>query len=274
MRAQLLRYLIIFLVAYALVVGMAMWMETGMVYPAPRADVGNFDHERLGAEEIWLTSEDGTRIHAWYFPVNGNRHTIVFFHGNAENVATCGPLAQQLSVRLNANVLVFDYRGYGKSDGRPFEQGLVADGTAAVNWVCQYTGIRSKQVVYLGRSLGGGVAVQVSRQLEPAALILVSSFTSLTDVSHAVYPWLPVRWLMRNRFESLPFVQRSRVPLLLIHGTDDRIIPFRFSEQLYAASPADPKRLVPAREFGHNDLALENYADELSNFMNQVDAGE
>ncbi len=268
--AKLVRWLILGLIGFACVVVLMLSFETSLVYPAPRSGVGDFDHHRLGAEEVWFDSEDGTRLHAWLFTRENSQRQIVFFHGNGENVALVGPEVKLLSQLLNADILVFDYRGYGKSEGTPFEKGVVADGAAAVRWLCQRFEISSNQVVYLGRSLGGGVAVQLCTELPPKAFVLVSNFSSMVDVAAGAFPWLPVRWLMRNRYDSVPAIANCGAPLLQIHGTRDRIIPIGLGERLFAASPAQQKDFIRAEGLGHNNLPLEEYASEIRRFLGEI----
>ncbi len=245
--------------------------ENYLVYPAPRSKVGDFDHENLGAEEVWFNSSDETKLHGWFFAQSGSQNHLVFFHGNGENVAMMGTEAKQLSKQLNSNILVFDYRGYGKSDGSPFEKGVVADGMAAVKWLCERINKSPDEITYLGRSLGGGVAVQVCCELPPMAMVLVSNFSSMVDVAAMAFPWLPVKWLMRNRFDSVSAVSRSQVPLLQIHGTEDNIIPIALGERLHAASPADNKRFIRAEGLGHNNLSLEEFVDEINGFVQAIE---
>ncbi|MGI9519367.1 MAG: alpha/beta hydrolase [Pirellulaceae bacterium] len=268
---KVIRWLVLGLIVFAGLVVLMLSFETYLVYPAPRADVGDYDATRLGAEEVWFESQDGTQLHGWLFAQDGNRHRVVFFHGNGENVALVGPEAQLLSRLLGADILLFDYRGYGKSEGSPHEKGVVADGVAAVNWMSNRYDIDANQVVYLGRSLGGGVAVQICADMPPRALILVSNFSSMVDVAAGAFPWLPVRWLMRNRYDSVSAIANCQSALLQIHGTRDRMIPIALGEKLFAASPCEAKAFIRAEGFGHNDLALEEYASEIRQFLDGID---
>lgn len=255
------------MLVYLTAAGIMLFFETGLVYPAPGAEVGDDTPQQFAAEEVRFESADGTRLHGWFFPRHNRGSPILFFHGNGENVALTGREMSDLSDRLDAPILVFDYRGYGQSEGSPHEQGVVADGIAAVEWLCQRTGKSPDQLVYLGRSLGGGVAVQVAGQMPPRALILVSTFSSLVDVAARVFPWLPVRWLMRNRYESARVISRCPVPLLQIHGVDDTIVPLELGERLHAASGAEHKKFLSAAGLGHNDLPLEAFVEEINRFI-------
>lgn len=262
---RLRRWLVLLIAGYLLILVLLMLLESKLVYPAPRG--GSAIAADFRAEDVRFTSQDGTSLHGWYFERDGATLTLVFFHGNAESVETSGAWIGGFAATLNANVFIFDYRGYGKSDGTPFEKGVVQDGMAAVQWLSQRTGKSSDQFVYLGRSLGGGVAIQVAREKPPQALVLVSTFSSIVDVASNAYWWLPIRWLMQNRYESAKEVADVSVPLMQIHGDRDRIIPIKLGQKLHAASPAGKKKFVVAEGLGHNNLPLEKFRSNILEFL-------
>jgi pimeloyl-ACP methyl ester carboxylesterase len=264
---RLIRWLLILLAGYLILMCWTMWMESSMVYPAPRG--GQALAARFGAEDLQFLSGDGTRLHAWYFARPQASREIVFFHGNAESIENSGPWIGRFAGSLNASVLIFDYRGYGLSDGKPYERGLVQDGVAAVDWLVRRTGKSSDQFVYLGRSLGAAVAVQVARQRPARAFLLVSSFSSMVDLAAELCWWLPVRKLMRNRYEAAQDLAHLDIPLLQIHGSADRIIPIRWGRQLFEVSPTPHKQFLVAEGRGHNDLALEAFRDEIDAFLDR-----
>ena len=208
--------------------------------------------ERFGLEyqEVTLTTSDGERLHGWYLPAPGARHTLLFFHGNAGNISH--RLDSLLLFRqLGLSQLILDYRGYGRSSGRPSEAGLYRDGEAAWNYLTRELGLEPGQIVLFGRSLGGAVAVWLAAREAPAGLIVESSFTSVPDLGAELYPWLPVRWLSRLRFDSRSRIAQVRAPVLVVHSRDDEIIPFAHGQALFAAANP-PKRLLELRG-GHND---------------------
>ena len=218
--------------------------------PAP-SDVG-----LSAAEAVAFHTDDDLRLEGWFVPpaARPTGQTVVVFNGNAGNRAHRAPLAAALA-RAGHAVLLFDYRGYGGNPGLPSERGLLRDGRAAVEAVASRPDIDPSRVVYFGESIGTGVAVQVAVERPPHGLILRSPFTSLVDVGREHYPFLPVAWLARDRFDSMARVADIRSPLLVIAGTADSIVPYGLSETLYDAAP-EPKWFVTIEGADHNDEAL------------------
>ena len=209
-------------------------------------------------EDVHFASEDGVRLHGWCVEHPQPRAYALFCHGNAEHVGYLGDLLAQLRDGFAITVFAFDYRGYGLSEGDPSEQGVLADGRAARAWLAQHAGIRQDQIVLLSRSLGGAVAVDLAARNGGRGLVLESTFTTLPDLAARHYPWLPVRWLMRSRFDSLAKIARFHGPLLVSHGTADEVAPYDMGQALFAASPARQKRLVadPRRPPQRSPVAL------------------
>ena len=224
----------------------------------------------LPFEEQWLKTADGMRIHAWFLPHPAERGVILFSHGNGGN------LSHRLdSLRifhaLGWSVLIYDYRGYGLSDGAPDEAGTYRDAEAAWRHLVDGRGYRPERIVSFGRSLGGAVAAELASRHPPAALILESTFTSVPDMAAELYPLFPVRLLARYRYDARARLAEIHTPLLVIHSRDDEIVPFRHGERLFAAA-GDPKRFV-AIEGGHNDGFLvsgERYLAPLAAFLGEV----
>jgi fermentation-respiration switch protein FrsA (DUF1100 family) len=221
-------------------------------------------------EELRLRTEDGLGIHAWWVPAEGARGTILFCHGNAGNVGDrIGSIL--LFHRLGWNVLIFDYRGYGRSEGSPSEAGLYRDATAAWAHLTAERGVAPEDIVLFGRSLGGAVAAELAERHAPAGIILESAFTSVPELAAEFYPWLPVRLLVRFRFDTLARVPRIRAPLLVVHSRGDDIIPFRHGERLYRAA-GEPKTLLEISGT-HNEgfvASGERYERGLARFLEEV----
>lgn len=216
----------------------------------------------LPYEDLFLAAPDGGRAHAWFLPREGAKGVLVVFHGNGGNISH--RLEKARAFREGGwSVLLFDYRGYGKSPGRPSEKGLYADGLAAA----RFAAARGTRVAYYGESLGCAVALETALALPPAALVLDSPFTSTVAMGKLVFPRLPVEWMVRQRFDNLAKVGRLRAPLLVVHSPDDEIIPSAMGRLLWAAAP-EPKRFVETRG-GHNDGFLEspNWAPEILAFL-------
>jgi hypothetical protein len=208
--------------------------------------------QRGSVESLFIDAPDGTRLHAWH--VKGDP-LVMYFGGNAEEVSWM--LEQGARRTPGAGWLLVDYRGYGSSGGSPSEAALVAD---AIQW---YDSVAKshKSVYVFGRSLGSGVAVQLAAQRPVAGAILVAPFDSLVEVGKRHYPFLPVSWLLKHRFDSVSVAPKVKAPLLCIVATDDEIIPVEHAKRLYEAWGGE-KRWVELRGAGHNstDSAPEFWA--------------
>lgn len=194
----------------------------------------------LAYEDVWLKAADGGTAHAWFIPRGAADPVAVIFHGNGGNVSNRLDKARALR-DMGYSVLIFDYRGYGKSPGRPSERGLYADGEAAAEEAVKRAG--KGRVVYYGESLGCAVALETALRRPPAALVLDSPFTSTVAMGKLVFPRLPVDWMVRQRYDNLAKVGRLKAPLLVLHSPDDEIIPSAMGQLLWAAAP-EPKRFV------------------------------
>jgi uncharacterized protein len=203
-----------------------------------------------GARDVVLQTEDGIRLGAWYFPAG--RTAVLVCNGNGGDRSMRAPLAAALN-RLGHSVLLFDYRGYAGNPGSPTEGGLAADARAGQAWLAAQPDV--DQIVYFGESLGAAVAIGLAMQRPPAALVLRSPFTSLADVAAVHYPWLPARRLLLDRYPSIDRIASLSVPLLVIAGDRDDIVPEALSRRLYDAA-GEPKRYAVIRGAGHNDPDL------------------
>jgi uncharacterized protein len=203
-----------------------------------------------GAEDVTLKTEDGLRLGAWFLPRRGA--AVLVCNGNAGDRVGRAPLAAALNA-AGFSVLLFDYRGYGGNSGSPSEDGLAADARAAQAFLAARPDVDG--IAYFGESLGAAVAVRLAIERPPAALILRSPFTSLTDVGRLHYPWLPVGRLLVDRYPSIERIGRLTAPLLVIAGERDSLVPAELSRRLYEAAP-EPKRfvLIPGAE--HNSPEL------------------
>jgi hypothetical protein len=205
----------------------------------------------LAYEEVDFRAEDGTRLFGWFVPGAAGRPVVVFCMGNAGNISHRVDNLAWLH-RLGAGVLIFDYRGYGRSDGVPGEEGTYADLRAALSWLAG-RGIGRERIVLFGRSLGAAVALHVALEQPPAALVMESPFTSVAAMGRHHYPllYLLAGWAVGVRYQNLAKIGRLQSPLLLIHGDRDEICPPRMAEELFARAPS-PKKLVWIRGADHN----------------------
>lgn len=207
-------------------------------------------------EGVRIQAADGVALQAWFLPGRAREPSpaAIIFNGNAGNRAYRASLAAALR-GLGLSVLLFDYRGFGDSEGRPTEDGLSEDARAVRRYVAGRSDVRADRLVYFGESLGSAVAVRLAVEHAPAALILRSPFTSLVDVGRLHYPILPVRWLLRDRFSSIEAIASVRSPVLIVAGDRDRIVPLEQSRRLFEAA-SEPRELVVVRGADHNDAAL------------------
>ena len=203
----------------------------------------------MAYEEVELKTEDGVTIHGWYVPSPGSDKVLLFFHGNAGNISHRGD-SLGIFHRLGLNVLIIDYRGYGKSRGKPSEAGLYADARAAWAYLREEKKFDADRIVLFGRSLGGAVAARLATEVKPAALILESTFSSARDVAKEMYPILSKLIILRFAFDTARNVKSITCPVLVMHSPEDEIIPYRLGQRVYKAANA-PKTMLQL-EGSHN----------------------
>jgi fermentation-respiration switch protein FrsA (DUF1100 family) len=239
-------------VAYALIMLFVFLYQSRLVYfpqvereltATPRA-------AGLDYEDVTLTTADNVKLHGWWVPSRNARGTILLMHGNAGNIShRLGYLT--MFNRLGYSVLLFDYRGYGKSGGHPDEEGTYRDAEAAWLHLTATRNVAPRDIVMVAESLGGGVATWLALKYPPRALVLASTFRSVPDLGAQIYPWLPVRLLARITYDNLARIARVDAPVLIAHSRDDDVIPFAHGEALFAAAREPKQMLVLAG--GHND---------------------
>jgi fermentation-respiration switch protein FrsA (DUF1100 family) len=233
---------------------MLRWFEHANVYQPTRTLVARADALGRPFEEARFAARDGTRLHGWFFPAAADsprRHLAVLHcHGNGGNLSHRLDVAAAL-LETGVNVLLFDYRGYGLSAGRPSEEGTYLDAEAAHAWLVA-RGFAASDIIAFGESLGGGVAAELARRVPLAGLVLQSTFTSIPDLGAELFPFLPVRWLARIRYDTLAKLPHLRVPVLVMHGRGDTLVRFAHAERNFAAAHP-PKRLVELAG-DHNDF--------------------
>jgi fermentation-respiration switch protein FrsA (DUF1100 family) len=203
---------------------------------------------------LTLSASDGVKIQGWWYDTGGEEPSlaVLFLHGNAGDISHRTPIAQGL-LEQGLSVLLLEYRGYGGSEGKPGEEGLSLDAEAGMDFLEGEVGGAGRVIVF-GRSMGGAVASRLAANRSPGALILESSFTSLEGMARVLYRILPPFLFrrLRGRFDTLGELKRVSAPILVIHGTEDEIVPFRMGEELFAAS-GEPRSWLPVEGAGHND---------------------
>jgi hypothetical protein len=271
MKAAVLGLLIVVGVAVAAVTWLR-WMEPRMTYYPTRPLERTPGDLGWTYEEVWLRAADGATLHGWLVPAANRTSatpdsggapvlgavdsipplTVILCHGNGGNISH---RFEKLAIlrELGAQVLIFDYRGYGRSEGRPSEKGLYRDVRAAYQ-LLRSRGVAPADMVLYGESLGGAVAVDLAAEVPVGGLVLEETFTSAADVAQATIPYLPARWWLRQRFDSVGKIGRVKAPVLVLHSRDDEYFPMRHAERLVVAARPGA-RLVTLRG-GHNDAFL------------------
>ncbi len=243
-------------------------LERSLVFqPVPYPD-GDWQPIDLDYENAWFESSDGTKLHGWFVPHSRPRAVALFCHGNAGNITSRASTLRSLHDRGLA-VMTFDYRGYGRSQGKPNEKGILDDARAARAWLAARAGVEEQNVVLIGRSLGGGVAVDLAAKDGARALVLSSTFSSLPETAVHHLPWVPARFLMTNRLNSLAKIKNYHGPLLQVHGNADRVIPYELGLKLFKAAPGR-KKFVTIQGAGHNDPWNDKFHEALDEFIDSL----
>jgi fermentation-respiration switch protein FrsA (DUF1100 family) len=244
------------------------WTEPHMLYhPARQIDQ---TPNQLGFtyEDVTLTASDGVHINGWFLPgARDPKLTVLFFHGNAGNISH---RFEKFGIfhDLGVDTFSIDYRGYGRSEGQPNEEGTYRDALAAYEYLTQQRHISPDRLVVYGESLGAAIAADLASEVEVRGLVLEEGFTSVADVGQGMFPFLPVRWFVRNKYDTLGKMPRIKVPLLILHSRDDEFFNMRHAERLLAAAN-EPKQLVELRG-RHNEAFLTSatiYHDALHKFF-------
>jgi fermentation-respiration switch protein FrsA (DUF1100 family) len=249
-------------------------LENVMLYRPLRASQEWLPPPNNRVQDVELKTADGERIHAWWCPTEGwvpERGAVLYSHGNAGNLTHRAEGIKRWQQEMGQAALIYDYPGYGRSTGRPSEAGCYAAADAAYDWLWQERAVSPEHILLYGGSLGGGVAVELGSRRPHRALILVSTFTSIPDMAQAVYPWLPVRWLVRNRFDSLKKISRCHQPLFQAHGTADRVVPFRQGLRLFEAAN-EPKEFFTMPNYDHNHTPGPAFYGRLRKFLAKAEA--
>ncbi|HWQ69395.1 MAG TPA: alpha/beta hydrolase [Patescibacteria group bacterium] len=229
----------------------------------------------LAYEEISFTTQDGLRLNGWWIPGTGSPLTILWFHGNGGNISYRLDNIRLRHDLLGTNIFIFDYRGYGRSEGRASEEGTYHDGDAAIRYLYSRSDVDPTKIIFLGESLGSAVAVEMATRYDCAALILESPFLSIAEMAKVTFPFLPIGSLLQTRYDTLSKIGQVRAPLLIVHGENDEIVPFRHGQRLFEAA-SEPKEFYSIKGARHNDLYLVGgtaYLETLDRFLCGVIGG-
>lgn len=267
--AHYLRFLAFaLLVLYAGILAVLFVTQRSLLYPASDRHTTAASAGLAGFQDLVLPTPDGERLVAWWKPPQPGKALILYFHGNGGSLWNRRLRAQALTAS-GRGLLMISYRGYSGSTGTPTETGLHTDARTAYDWVTR--SYEPSRLVAYGESLGSGVAVRLASEQPLAGLILDAPYTSTADVAGLTYWYVPVSWLMLDQFRSIEIIKKVQAPILILHGTDDRIIPFALGEQLYAAAP-EPKRFVRIDGGSHTRNLEQGGIEAVNDFLAMVEA--
>lgn len=258
--------------------GLMLWLvQPRLVFYPIREHDSRPEEVGLDYEAVRIHTEDGVELDAWFVPAESASYAILFCHGNAGNISHRLDTLL-LFHQIGLDCLIFDYRGYGRSEGHPSEEGLYRDAEAGWRWLTEVRRIPPEKIILFGRSLGGSVAAHLAARLaeqpgpQPAGLVIESSFSSLVDIGRHYYPFFPVRWFARFRFDTVRAVQKIHIPVLVIHSPEDDMVPFQFGQKIFDnANP--PKRFLQISG-SHNEGFLEdfqNYQTSWKEWLQELD---
>jgi len=257
-------------IAFLFVAGIR-YVERHSIY-FPMREMGATPQEAgLAYEDVYFTTPDGKKLNGWFIPAANEKEafTFLFAHGNAGNISH---RFEKISILhdLGMNVFIFDYRGYGKSEGSPFEAGLYKDAEGAYGYLVNTKKIPEDKIILYGESIGGCIMVDLATKATPCALITEDALSSVRDMAKTSYPFLPA-FLFSTRFDAADKIKEVKCPKLIIHSVDDEIVPFRLGEKLFnAAKP--PKEFLKIRG-GHNTAFLDSekeYKEGIRSFLEKL----
>lgn len=241
---------VVLFVAYCIWGVILYIMQPKFLYSPLREVIFTPGELELDYEDVVFKSRDGLELTGWYVPVAGSEFTILFCHANGGNM-----MHRLDSINffydLGLSCFIFDYRGYGNSQGKPSEEGTYMDAEAAYKWLTEVKKILPEKIIIFGRSLGGSIAAQLASSVKAGALIVESAFTSYADIGKKFYPYMPVRWCAKFSYRTIDYIKDVQCPVMLIYSKNDEVVPFEFGLELYEAAN-EPKEFIEI--FGsHND---------------------
>ncbi len=266
--------LFITITAWSALAILIYFFQEKLIFQPHRAIVATPAAIALDYEDLTLTTADGENIHAWWIPHPVPRASLLFLHGNAGNISHRLD-SIKLFHQLGLSILIIDYRGYGNSTGKPSEAGSYIDAETALTYLINDKQIEHDDIIIFGRSLGGAVAMGLAEAHPLAALIIESSFTSMTDMGKHYYPYLPIGLLARIKYPSIDRIANIKSPILIIHSKDDEIVPYTHGRQLFAAALKEtttPKLFLDISG-GHNEGFLvsgKEYTDGIDHFIADI----
>lgn len=252
---------------YGIILLLMYFFQSKILFHPESEIVATPENIGLQYENVFFRSKDGIGLHGWFVPSDSSDVTVLYIHGNAGNIS--GRLDTiQLLHEIGVNVFIFDYRGYGKSGGRPTEKGVYGDAEAAWNYLINERKIPADHLVVMGRSLGGSIAAWLAARKNPIAAVIESTFISAAELGSDLYPWLPVGLLLEHEFNTFENLEKIEAPLFMAHSKDDQVVPYVHGESLFELVK-EPKTFVEL-EGPHASGFLEvgdKYRKELETFL-------
>jgi len=247
---MLISIAIVLFVAYSVWGWTLFLMQPKFLYTPIREITYTPEELGLDFEKVTFKTSDGLFLNGWYIPAEKDQPTILFCHGNGGNM-THRLDSINVFYKMGLNCFIFDYRGYGASEGRPSEEGTYLDVAAAYGWLTRQKDTAPADIIIFGRSLGGSIAAQLAGRVKAKALVIESTFTSYVDIGKTFYPYMPVRWFARFSYRTIDYIRQVFCPVMIIQSRNDEVVPFEFGLELYEAAN-EPKEFVEI--FGnHND---------------------
>ena len=227
-------------------------MDKAFIFHPEREIEATPESVGLSYEDVYFKTADGVRLNGWFVPAPDSSDVMIWFHGNAGNISHRVENLRLFHDLLGLSVFIFDYREYGRSEGSVSEEGTYRDADAALVWLTGRTDLPADRIIYFGRSLGAAVAVELALKAPPRALILETPMTSIRDMARKVMPYLPVGFLIGTEYDSLSKIGTIHVPLLILHGDRDEVVPFEQGRRLFeAANPPKEFYVIPGAS--HNN---------------------
>lgn len=265
------------LVVLALLIPIFVWafasMEKRLIFYPEKTIWTTPADRRLSYEDVFFQTSDGVRLNGWFVPGSGRSATLLWFHGNTGNIADRVDNIALLHDRLGISIFIFDYRGYGRSEGSVSEEGTYRDAEAALAYLRSQKDVNPAKIILFGRSLGAAIAVELAAKEPCAGLLLESPFTSVKEMADSAFPLFPVGFFFRTKYDALSKIKQVKVPVLILHGDRDEIVPFSMGRRIFEAAN-EPKTFFTIKGAGHNDtyqmgggaylLALDRFIEEVA----------
>lgn len=273
------KFMIFTVITIMFVMGFISFIEKQYIFHPNKGIYSTPEDLGLKYDDIMFTTEDGLKLNGWFVPgkmdsqTKQSMYTLLWFHGNAGNISHRIENIEMLYDRLPVNIFIFDYRQYGKSEGNISEQGTYIDAKAALKYLHSRKDIDHKKIIFFGRSLGSAVAVDLAIKEKCRALILESPFSSIKEMTKSLYPFLPISYFVRTKYDTLSKIRDIKVPVLIIHGEKDDLVPIEQGRKLYETAN-EPKEFYTIPEANHNDTYIaggEKYFDVIRRFVSNLE---